>query len=382
MLSPKVYWPLFYYLLLFFVSGSAFAVVCPNCKTDTLCCRNLNIVCSECNGRFYAEQFLPSGRRSLLEGGSVPTYEGGITVFGPLVSNHFNLSVLGVAPLQILSDEQVSHLVAYVQLLHPGVNTSPQFVFTALAAAHMTLLTEFFELPDVERYLVIWWLAGYWLLYQDRSTRSQAQLFLNDAPEALNISQAQQQINHLHRIMQNYQGIPELESLFFSGITLQASHALSVINHLASEASAPPLAFQVQDSGGVIFVAYIRGFYCIFTPFKCFYMVKRAETVAQVLARIANAYHITQSTAMTALQVGVLAFFGGTLGAIFGAPFAIASGLAGVDPQMVMTVYGAMITTVAIAFAAHQPHMFLSRGVLDDISEWPDTLEPPEPDIL
>lgn len=369
MFSPKVCWSVFYFLLIFLSSNPAFAFLCPHCQQDSLNCQNGNIVCSGCNSQLFPEQLLPSdGQRPLLRDSSIPDATS-LDATNQLMCHNFDLTIPGVVPFYILSPQQVAHLVAYVRSLFQDVSTSPHFLFTSITMAQVLVLSTpaLENLSTVGQIQAIWWLAVYWLLYQNRGTQAVAHMYLDTAPDELNLSSALQNINGLQGTVQNQLNLQNLTSLFESNNTLLVSNALAALSNLASTNS--HLAYQANYPGGIIVVMHTNGLYYILTPYNRYYLVNNARTAARILARIAQTQHPLGRAGATALQLGMLATLGTILGVITGAPLVPLALIGGVSPADVIGAYSLWITIVSAGFTAERIGTVFAPAITDDLSE-------------
>ncbi|MGI9273967.1 MAG: hypothetical protein ACR2PT_03795 [Endozoicomonas sp.] len=373
MLSPHAHRSAFGFMLILLVSSAAFAGFCPNCDklnsdTGALHCNDGNIVCSKCGESVFPEQILPPHQRIMLSSSSFSSGYS-IDATNQLMCHGFNITIPGVTPHYILTPDQISHLVTYIRYKYSEISISPHFLFTAVAVAFMQVLNtpELASLTGVSQVEAIWWLAAYWLTYQNSQYQTRAVNLLHQAPSELNLNSACQNVSSLQHTVQNQLIQPSLVSLFGSNNTLLISHALTALNNLATTNS--HMIFQVTYPGGLIIVMHLNGVYYILTPYNRYYTSTDVSTVARILARIAQTQHLLRRAATTAMQVGILTSMGTVVGVVTGAPLALIGLAAGITPTAVTSIYAIWISLASTAFTYGGRDGLYAPTIKDDLDE-------------
>lgn len=252
------------------------------------------------------------------------------------------------SPQMIISNQNLDHLISYLRHYYRGISRSHHIVFSAITLAQLLLLNvpALSNLPPAEHEVALWWLVGYWILYMDQSTRSQAADFLSQAPGELQLNEAQSQIQNLHTPAAGILNLPDVISLFNN----HGDHTFSTAQANLENVAITPYFAQVTYPGGTIVVIQLAGTYYIITPYNHFFTTASMETVLTILSQIARAQFLPRRVVTAVVETGFWSNVGATVGAVMGIPFVGLSLLSGSNPRAVITAYGVLITMSAAAF--------------------------------
>lgn len=252
------------------------------------------------------------------------------------------------APQMIISNENLDHLISYLRHHYAGISRSHYIIFSAVALAQMLMLNvpALAHLSPAEHEIALWWLVGYWILYMDPSTRSQAQAFLSQAPADLQITEAQTQIQNLQAQAIGVLNLPEVISLF----NHNGDHSfLTAQSNLINVATTPYFA-QVTYPGGILVVIQVNNTYYIITPYNHLFTTTSLEKALTILSLIARAQWLPRRVMAAAIETSFWTGVGATVGAVTGLPFVALGIISGTDPRVVITTYGVWVSMSAVAF--------------------------------
>ena len=344
----------FFIVVVLLVPSIAFSINCPVCMNQLTCGPLRQPYCNYCEHDIFPSNLLgPRRIISLHEGGQL-FYETTPVVVGHDGDNldATSQTVLNSASLHsfhpeiIISNQNLNHLLSYLNCHYRGLRKTPRIVFSSIALAQLLMLDVpvLSQLEPAEHQIALWWLTGYWLLYMSPDTRIQAQVFLAEAPSELQLNIAQAQVISMQVYAMDMPPLPELISLFHVQNQPDNQYAFSAaMEYLTNLGENIPYLAQVNYPEGIIAVIHRAGVYHIITPYNRLISTTSIKAALQALRQIVTAKWLPSRIINAIKQTVFWSVVGAVVGGITGLYIAGAGLLNGAEAEHVLSAYFAWL---------------------------------------